>query len=62
MTFLAILGTITVLSSFKIILVGKAERERELSELLRLEFWEEISVSLSYLPDTQDKTTATTNE
>ena len=60
MTFLAILGTITVLSSFKIILVAKADRE--LSELLRLEFWEEISVSLSYLPDTQDKTTATTNE
>ena len=60
MSFLAILGTITVLSSFKIILVGKADRE--LSELLRLEFWEEISVSLSYLPDTQDKTTATTNE
>ena len=60
MTFLAILGTITVLSSFKVILVAKADRE--LSELLRLEFWEEISVSLSYLPDTQDKTTATTNE
>ena len=60
MIFLAILGTITVLSSFKIILVGKAYRK--LSELLTLEFWEEISVSLSYLPDTQDKTTATTNE
>ena len=54
MTFLTILGVTETLFSFKVVLVGKADKE--IPESSRLEFLEKFSGSNFALSDAEDNT------